>query len=78
MPGLPDSARLAVGGGLGAELRRPLGIAMIGGLILSQMLTLFTTPVIYIFFDRIGQRIMGRRLSHIAIDSELPPGAENA
>jgi len=69
---------LAVGGGLGAELRRPLGIAMIGGLILSQMLTLFTTPVIYIFFDRIGQRIMGRRLSHIAIDSELPPGAENA
>ncbi|MDR3799664.1 MAG: efflux RND transporter permease subunit [Terracidiphilus sp.] len=69
---------LAVGGGLGAELRRPLGIAMIGGLILSQMLTLFTTPVIYIFFDRIGQRIMGHRLSHIAIDSELPPGAENA
>jgi multidrug efflux pump len=69
---------LAVGGGLGAELRRPLGIVMIGGLMLSQLLTLYTTPVIYIFFDRLGQRVMGRRLSHISIDSELPPGTENA
>jgi multidrug efflux pump len=43
---------LAFGGGVGSELRRPLGIAMIGGLLLSQALTLYTTPVIYIFFDR--------------------------
>ncbi len=69
---------LAVGTGLGSELRRPLGIAMVGGLLLSQLLTFYTTPVIYIFFDRIGQRVQGRRLSRMAPDSDLPPGTENA
>jgi multidrug efflux pump len=47
---------LALGSGFGSELRRPLGIAMIGGLVLSQVLTLYTTPVIYIFFDRFARR----------------------
>jgi len=44
---------LALGTGVGSELRRPLGITIVGGLILSQMLTLFTTPVVYIYMDRV-------------------------
>jgi multidrug efflux pump len=52
---------LATGKGMGSELRRPLGIAMVGGLLLSQVLTLYTTPVIYIFFDRIGHRFTRRK-----------------
>jgi multidrug efflux pump len=48
---------LAFGHGYGSEIRRPLGIAMVGGLLLSQALTLYTTPVIYIFFDNLAQRL---------------------
>jgi multidrug efflux pump len=51
---------LALGTGFGSELRRPLGIAMIGGLLLSQALTLYTTPVIYIFFSRFAKRPNGQ------------------
>jgi len=52
---------LALGQGVGSELRHPLGIAIIGGLIFSQMLTLYTTPVIYLAFDRLGRKFRGRR-----------------
>jgi multidrug efflux pump len=48
---------LAFGGGMGAELRQPLGITIIGGLVFSQILTLYTTPVIYLWFDRVGKRL---------------------
>ncbi len=66
--GLP----LALGTGIGSELRRPLGIAMVGGLILSQILTLYTTPVIYIFFDRVAHRLAARSAG--AADPETVPG----
>ena len=48
---------------MGSELRRPLGVAMVGGLIFSQVLTLYTTPVIYIFFDNLGARFSHKRKS---------------
>jgi multidrug efflux pump len=56
LAGLP----LAMGNGVGSELRRPLGIAIVGGLIFSQILTLYTTPVIYLWFDRLAQRMGGK------------------
>jgi multidrug efflux pump len=63
---------LAAGSGMGSELRRPLGIAMVGGLLLSQVLTLYTTPVIYIFFDRIGQRFTRRAGNENAASEPRP------
>jgi multidrug efflux pump len=66
--GLP----LALGGGMGSELRRPLGISIVGGLIFSQMLTLYTTPVVYLTMDRLGRRLSRERRG------ELPPVAEAA
>jgi multidrug efflux pump len=56
LSGLP----LAFGTGIGSELRKPLGVAMVGGLLFSQILTLYTTPVIYIFFDRLAARFSRR------------------
>jgi multidrug efflux pump len=51
---------LAIGLGQGASLRQPLGITIIGGLVVSQVLTLYTTPVVYLFLDRLGNRLRGR------------------
>jgi multidrug efflux pump len=55
--GLP----LALGNGVGAELRRPLGITIVGGLLVSQVLTLYTTPVVYLFFDRLAAKFSRSR-----------------
>jgi len=67
--GLP----LALGGGVGAELRRPLGITIVGGLLLSQVLTLYTTPVIYLYFDKLSIRLR-RRIGNPTFDEQPVAG----
>jgi multidrug efflux pump len=70
--GLP----LALGSGVGSELRRPLGITIVGGLIVSQFLTLYTTPVVYLFFDRLANRFPGHREHEAEQRAELQAGME--
>jgi multidrug efflux pump len=60
MAALLGALPLMLGRGTGSELRHPLGITIVGGLIVSQLLTLFTTPVIYLYFDRLERRIRQR------------------
>jgi multidrug efflux pump len=77
MAALLGAVPLAVGFGVGAELRRPLGIAIVGGLIVSQMLTLYTTPVVYLYLDRFRlwcKRVWARRSGRPAADA-IPEGA---
>jgi len=63
---------LAFGTGTGSELRRPLGIAIIGGLLVSQLLTLYTTPVVYLYMDRFS--IWWAQRPHRSATTALPPG----
>ncbi len=68
MAALLGALPLAVGGGVGSEMRRPLGISIVGGLIFSQMLTLYTTPVMYLYLDRFRiwlERVRGKRKDNI-------------
>jgi multidrug efflux pump len=69
MAALLAALPLAVSSGVGAELRRPLGIAIVGGLIVSQVLTLYTTPVVYLAFDRLARRVAARRQHGAAGDA---------
>jgi multidrug efflux pump len=77
MAALLGAVPLAVGSGTGSELRRPLGITIIGGLLLSQLLTLYTTPVIYLYFDRLAQRFGGKTSHGMARPEEEPIVAES-
>jgi len=71
---------MALGWGAGAELRKPLGISIVGGLVVSQMLTLFTTPVIYLYFDKLRKRLQWRKPTYRNRPDFLIPGglAESA
>ncbi|HEY3277787.1 MAG TPA: multidrug efflux RND transporter permease subunit [Syntrophorhabdaceae bacterium] len=72
MAALLGALPLALGTGVGSELRRPLGITIVGGLIISQMLTLYTTPVIYLAFDRVAARVRRRKTTGV----EAPEGGQ--
>jgi Cu/Ag efflux pump CusA len=71
LSGLP----LMLGNGAGSELRRPLGTAMVGGLILSQALTLYTTPVIYLYLDRLQHWLAPRRHRMPALAEKMESAA---
>ena len=75
MAALLGALPLALGTGTGYELRRPLGITIVGGLILSQILTLYTTPVVYLTFDRLRLRMRGKRLDVIHHGTGPTPNA---
>jgi multidrug efflux pump len=74
MAALFGAIPLAIGTGTGSELRRPLGISIVGGLLVSQALTLYTTPVIYLYMDRLRIRLSGKRVE----DTFHPPQIEHA
>ena len=76
MAALLGALPLALEHGTGSELRRPLGISIVGGLLLSQFLTLYTTPVIYLYLDRLGSRVRRwRTTAHLPGGNAAPAAA---
>jgi multidrug efflux pump len=73
MAALLGAVPLAIGTGTGSELRRPLGISIVGGLIVSQMLTLFTTPVVYLYMDRLRLYLSRQKEVSIGLGSASLP-----
>jgi multidrug efflux pump len=73
MSALLGALPLMLGTGEGAELRQPLGIAIVGGLVVSQVLTLYTTPVVYLYLENIRVRV-NRRRGHTVADEVVPSG----
>jgi multidrug efflux pump len=76
MAALLGALPLALGRGVGSELRRPLGISIVGGLIISQVLTLYTTPVIYLAFDRLSRRLRKKQTTEPAAPAPLAESGE--
>jgi multidrug efflux pump len=73
MAALLGAVPLALGRGTGSELRHPLGITIVGGLLISQLFTLYTTPVVYLWFDRLARRFQNLRIGN---PIEEPSGAD--
>jgi len=76
MAALLGGVPMMLGTGVGSEIRQPLGYAIVGGLALSQILTLYTTPVIYIYFDQLQTWMMGGRKKEAAPADAVPQPAE--
>jgi multidrug efflux pump subunit AcrB len=76
MAALLGAVPLAFGRGTGSELRHPLGITIIGGLLLSQLFTLYTTPVIYIWFDKLARRFSRFQIGNEIVPEKEPSGAD--
>ncbi len=77
MAALLGALPLAVQQGTGSELRRPLGIAIVGGLLLSQLITLYTTPVVYLYLDRLGRWVRRGRVATRGEETGVPPLGES-
>ena len=70
MSALMGTLPIAIGWGSSSEGRKPLGLAVVGGLVVSQAVTLYVTPVLYVYLDRLGSRIAGKRRKPIAVPAE--------